>query len=118
MISNSKKLYHSIVVFRIKTIIFNLGKMQQNKKKIVETSKNHINKKKSFKKRFFVLKIHFKMEKPPNFKKEMCRVCFSSDSSLESLYSMINFETLTQLKSFIEIEEVERLFFIIFFLSN
>lgn len=58
------------------------------------------------------------MDKPPNFKKEMCRVCFSSNSSLESLYSMINFDTLTQLKSFIQIDEVEGFFFIYFFLSQ
>lgn len=67
-----------------------------------ETSKNHINKKKVF----FVRKIHFKMDKTTDFKKEMCRVCLISDSSLENLYSIINFDTLTKLKSFIEIDEV------------
>lgn len=51
------------------------------------------------------------MDKPPNFKKEMCRVCFSNDSSLENLYSIDNFDTLTQLKSFIQIDEVEMAFF-------
>lgn len=46
------------------------------------------------------------MDKTTDFKKEMCRVCLISDSSLENLYSIINFDTLTKLKSFIEIDEV------------
>lgn len=46
------------------------------------------------------------MDKSTDVEAKMCRVCLMSDCLLENLYSLINFPTLTKLKSFIEIEEV------------
>lgn len=46
------------------------------------------------------------MDKSKDTDSKMCRVCLSSDCLLENLYSLINIQTLTKLKSFIEIEEV------------
>lgn len=46
------------------------------------------------------------MDKSLDIKVKMCRVCLTSDSSLENLYSLKHSDTLTQLKSFIKIDEV------------
>lgn len=56
------------------------------------------------------------MDKSLDADVKMCRVCLTTDCSLENLYSLINFQTLTKLKSFIEIEEVE--FFFCFLLKE
>lgn len=52
------------------------------------------------------------MDKSRDTKVKMCRVCLSSDCLLENLYSLINIQTLTKLKSFVEIEEVCNFFFL------
>lgn len=54
------------------------------------------------------------MNKSSDVDVKMCRVCLSTDCLLENLYSLINFQTLTKLKSFIEIEEVEIFFFVFY----
>lgn len=46
------------------------------------------------------------MDKSTDNEVKMCRVCLTTDCLLENLYSLINLQTLTKLKSFIEIEEV------------